>query len=170
MSIAKYICRRNPDCNLLGKHAYDQAINDQWIAWAQNTLFDPLHQAYFPLFGFMPTDMNKFNAVMKSVKELSKKLNVFMKNREWIGGSEMSVADIYLGSVFSTLFQTLFDPGFRKAMSNLTAWFQKVSSHPAFIRRFGKIRMCDKPLKPMDAKHFKPPAPATQTKKDKKEE
>ena len=45
-------------------------------------------------------------------------------------------------------FQTVFDAGFRKAMPNLTKWFDYFRNHGAVVRRFGQIRVCSKALKP----------------------
>lgn len=49
----------------------------------------------------------------------------------------------------SYAFQTILDAGFRKAMPNLTAWFERWAAEPAIVRRFGHIHSCAKALKPV---------------------
>lgn len=48
----------------------------------------------------------------------------------------------------------MLDAGFRKAMPNLAKWFEKFTSDKAVVKRFGKIKACEKALKPADASAF----------------
>ena len=50
------------------------------------------------------------------------------------------------------LFQTVLDGGYRKAIPNLVAWFERCIGLPSFIRRFGYIKMTEKAMKPVDPK------------------
>ena len=63
----------------------------------------------------------------------------------------MTIADLYLGSSFVTAFQTMFDKKFRKAHKNISEWFNNFISHPAVIKRYGKIVMCENAIKPFGA-------------------
>ena len=45
----------------------------------------------------------------------------------------------------------MFDKGFRKAHKNISDWFNNFISHPAVIKRIGKIKMCDSAIKPAGA-------------------
>mmetsp|Transcript_18996 Transcript_18996/g.29132 ORF Transcript_18996/g.29132 Transcript_18996/m.29132 type:complete len:884 (+) Transcript_18996:485-3136(+) len=153
LAMAKFICKKGgKGAALVGKTSFQEAINDQWIAWAQNTLFEPLHKVIFQIFGFAPVDMPKYNAAMKQVKELVKKLDTFLKGKEFIGGETIGIADVYIGGALANVFQTVFDAGFRKAMGNLTAWFEKLIKNPVWIKRFGQIKMTEKVLKPTQGK------------------
>ena len=46
------------------------------------------------------------------------------------------------------MFQTVLDQGFQKGMPNLAAWFMRVSRLPPFVRGFGYVKPCAKPIKP----------------------
>lgn len=64
----------------------------------------------------------------------------------------MSLADLYVANSMTLAFQTIFDAGFRKAMPNMTKWFESIIALPAFVKRFGVIKSCAKALKPFDYK------------------
>jgi elongation factor 1-gamma len=49
-------------------------------------------------------------------------------------------------------FQVALDPGFRKSVENVAKWFERVTALPQFVKRFGKVKACQKTVKP----HFAP--------------
>ena len=85
---------------------------------------------------------------MKEIKKIAKILDTHLKGKKWLVGDNMSIADLYLGAAFQLAFQTVFDKGFRKAHEALSAWFQNFASHPAVVKRFGKVKLCEQALKP----------------------
>jgi len=44
--------------------------------------------------------------------------------------------------------QIALDPGFRKAMPNVTAWFEKFIKLPQVVKRIGNIKLAQKTIKP----------------------
>ena len=67
-------------------------------------------------------------------------------------GDKISVADVSVAFSLMIAFQTVLDAGYRKAMGNVTAWFEKIMALPSFTKVIGAIRLCDKALKPWDGK------------------
>lgn len=63
----------------------------------------------------------------------------------------MSAADIFVGGCFVLAFQTVFDAGFRKAMPNLSAWFERFCQSKDVQKRFGIIKPCAKAMKAQEA-------------------
>jgi translation elongation factor EF-1beta len=94
--------------------------------------------------------MKKFNAGAKLAKEHAKVLDTYLKGKNFLVGSKLTIADFYLANSMTLSFQTMFDAGFRKAMPNLTKWFESIISTPAFVKRFGVIKSCAKAMKPFD--------------------
>ena len=39
-------------------------------------------------------------------------------------------------------------------MGNVSAWFERVIGLPSFVKIFGRVRMCEKALKPWDGKQY----------------
>jgi len=169
MAIMKHIARMSPGSGLLGSNTFEQAQIDSLVAWCQGCFLPDLHDVLFPIYGIRPAaDMKKFNDASKNCKEVAKKLDAFLKDKEWLVGNKISLADIYVGGCFSFAFQTFFDSGFRKAMPRLSAWFERFSQHPEVKKRCGNIKSCQKALKPLLA--GAKPAPAKPAAAPKKEE
>lgn len=96
-----------------------------------------------PVLGHGPPNMQRYTDGMKECKKLAKVLDTHLNGRKWLVGDNLTIADLYLGSSFLLAFQTMFDKGFRKAHKNLSEWFNSFITHPAVIKRFGKVSMCD---------------------------
>lgn len=114
-----------------------------------------MHEVVLPILGVgKPVDNKTFTDGLKKLKEQAKVLDTYLKGKEWLVGSKMTIADIYLGSSIATAFQLVLDAGFRKAMPNLAKWFERFTSEKSIVKRFGKIKACEKGLKPADASAF----------------
>ena len=73
------------------------------------------------------------------MKVAAKAFDTHLKGKQWITGDSLSLADLYCGAFFAASFQTVLDAGFRKAMPNLSAWFERWSQHQPVVRRHGRI-------------------------------
>ena len=94
------------------------------------------------MFGIMTPFQDEYNDAMKSLKEQIKGINTRLNGKTWLVGTQCTLADIYLAGLLTSVFQTCLDAGFMKAMSNVAAWFTRVSRLPAFVRAFGYIKLC----------------------------
>ena len=89
-----------------------------------------------------------------------------MNGKQFIVGSHVTLADVFVGSIFTPAFQLALDAGFRKGMSNVGSWFERFVALPEVIKAAGNITPCAKALKPAgDNKGGKAAAPAKETKK-----
>lgn len=59
-------------------------------------------------------------------------------------GSKLTIADIALVSVLANAFRWLFEEKYRKSIPNVTRWFESIVDTPAFLKVWGKIRLCIK--------------------------
>lgn len=107
-----------------------------------------MHKPLMPVLGHGPPSMDRYNAGSKECKKIAKTLDNHLAGKKWLVGDSLTIADLYLGSSFLLAFQMLFDKGFRKAHKNLSEWFNNFISHPAVIKRFGKVQLCESALKP----------------------
>ena len=90
-----------------------------------------------------------WNEAAKNVKAHVKTLNTHLEGKKWLVGNEMTLADLIVGLFLSYMFQTILDSGFRKAMKNIGPWAESVYEHEAIVKILGKMKMCDKALKPV---------------------
>jgi len=151
LAISSHIARMNPGSGLLGSSPFEEAKVAEWMAWCSSSFLPKVKEAIYPILGQGgKVDMKKFNEGVKHAKEQAKVLDTYLKGKEFLVGSKITLADLYLANSMTLSFQTLFDAGFRKAMPNLAKWFETISSTPAFVKRFGVIKSCAKALKPFD--------------------
>ena len=86
---------------------------------------------------------------VKELKETCKILNTYLTGNKWLAGNSMTFADIHMFTSLAPAFQLTLDAGFRKAMTALTEWFEKVSRLPVVVARVGYIKPCAKALAPV---------------------
>ena len=122
-AMLNHISRSNPEANLTGTTVFEGAKVNEWMGWCQNEWLPKMHGPLMPLLGFGPPDQKKFTEGVKVTKELAKVFNNYLNGNNWIAGKSMTIADLYVGTMFMLSFQTVFDDGFRKAMPHLTKWF-----------------------------------------------
>jgi len=155
----------NPGCGLLGSSAFEEAKINEWMHWCSSSFLPKVKEAVYPMLGHSgKVDNKKFNEGVKHAKELAKVMDSHLKGKQFLVGSKMTLADLYLANSMTLSFQTVFDAGFRKAMPNLAKWFESIISAPAYVKRFGVIKACAKALKPFDGSA--PAAKATPAKAD----
>merc|ERR1712086_302600 len=65
------------------------------------------------------------------------------------GWDELSVADIIIANCLQYGFQTVLDQGFMKSIKNVNEWAASVFALPEYVHIFGKVKMCEKPLRPV---------------------
>lgn len=147
-AICKHIARMNLSSGLLGAHQMDHAKINEWITWTQCQWIPKSEQACRQVYGTDKTDMEKFNQSVKVLKEQAKILDSYLKNKKWLNNVAFSLADIYVGMMVSESFQLLLDGGFRKAMPNLTKWFDAFCLEPSVSNVVGVIYPCAKAMKP----------------------
>ena len=54
-------------------------------------------------------------------------MNDKIKNKEWFVGDGLTLADIVVFNSLIIPFSFVLDPGFRKAMPNISSWWEKMS-------------------------------------------
>lgn len=93
-----------------------------------------------------------FKKAVANLKSQVKIVNDVLKGRNFLVGDKVSVADVVVSFSLMIAFQTVLDSGYRKAMGNVSAWFERCMALPSFTKIIGSVRMCDKALKPWDGK------------------
>lgn len=76
-------------------------------------------------------------------------MNTALEGKKFLLGDDLSVADIIIANCLMYGFQTVLDQGFMKSIKNVNEWAARVFALPEHIHVFGKVQMCQKPLKPI---------------------
>ena len=75
------------------------------------------------------------------MREGAKAINTHLKDKSWLVGDELTLADIVVFNCLITPFIFAFDAGFCKAMGNLTTWFEKMAKLPFVARNAGYVKV-----------------------------
>jgi len=157
---------------MLGSNAVERSQVDQWVSFANSTISPCATLVSQGIFGEAEIMQDTWNNAMKDLKSHLKVVDGALKDKKWLVGDSMTVADVYLAVTLMLNFQTTLDGGFRKAMKNVNAWAEACFANASVKKVFGGVQMCAKPLKPLctvPKKEEKKAAPAAAKKEVKKE-
>lgn len=72
----------------------------------------------------------------------------WLKDNKFLGGKDLSIADVSMAVFLRYPFRLIFDEKNRKNLPNLTKWFEEVSNVEQFKQHFGKLWLCQKEFVP----------------------
>jgi len=100
VAICRYLERLNPEPNLMGRDAREEAIIDMWSRRIELNLFGPVGRAFFhtePRFAGLP--IKQFPEYGASQRDLTQMqlawLDAQLKGKEFIAVSRFTIADIH---------------------------------------------------------------------------
>jgi len=149
IAICKYLAHEHATLN--GASAIEKAKVDQWCQWTISTLIPNNMPIFAGIFGWREIENAQFNDCNKNLKEHVRAINTALTG-DYLVGNTITIADVAAAAALSMAFQTNLDAGFRKAAPKVSAWFERVASNPEFVKAFGHIKMCAKPVKPATVK------------------
>lgn len=118
-AIARYLASVG-EGNLAGSNAFETAQINQWVDFSHTVLQGNFYTIVRAIFGHVATDAEVYDHAFKDVKQTIMLLNTHLQGKKYLVGERVTVADIAIGVMLIALFQTAFDAGFRKAISNVT--------------------------------------------------
>jgi elongation factor 1-beta len=150
MAIGEYIARSsNFSGALLGRSAFEEAEISQWVMFAATGNMQHIGPIYRNTWN-IEWNPESYAAAIKGIKEQMKIMNDRLAGKSFLVGGRMTYADLTNFVSLILPFAFVLDAGFRKAMPNVSAWFDRVSKQSAVMNVAGACKMCEKPLKPMD--------------------
>ena len=163
-AIAAHFARSASTGGLFGQTPFEAAKVEEWISFTQTQLWPNVMRVGYPALGHVVIDQSDFADRLKALKAVAKTLDTYLKGKHFLVGDNLTVADVCAACSLLIAFQTVFDAGFRKAMPNISEWFERCMGLPSFVRRLGYVKMVEKAFKAWDPK-AKPepvqaPAPA----------
>ena len=149
-AIARHFARQAPASGLLGQSAFETAKVDEWVAFAQSKVWVALMPVVKAALGHTIIKADEFTAGVKELKAVCKVLNDHLKDKHFLVGDNLTIADVVVSCSLIVAYQTVLDAGFRKGFAAVSEWFQKCMGLPSFVRRLGYIKMTEKPMKQFD--------------------
>ena len=96
----------------------------------------------------MPVTQEDYNEALKNFKSNIRLVNNAVEKKDFLVGSQVTIADVMLALPISMGYQTFLDPGFRKSVPHLDKWLLRCIALPEFKRRIGNVKPCQKTIKP----------------------
>ena len=158
---------------LLGKDDIEKAQVRQWMDFASFELADCAQKIVYPIFGWKPYCKQSADEANIKLKEFMKALDQQVKGKRYAFGEQLTLADIALFRQLKFFFQLVFPKNLReKVFPNVTDWFLRVLNTPETDKVYGKVILCNQPLKPYisEKKEEKKEEKKKEEKKEKKEE
>ena len=146
-TIVRYLCNSKPDVGLYGLTVHEQSYVDEILdkhACAVNSF---MWQVVLAVTGHVPLPGDKLKELNKKLKDYLRDLDTLVKDKEYVVLDKLTIADLYLLCTLSVLMGIFIDAGFRKAIPNLTTYFEKRRDDEVINSVLGKQRYLGKPLK-----------------------
>ena len=142
---------------------------DEWLEVFRDDLEKPLNTWLDMVFGHAPTDSERLKKAQADVKKFLFIVEQKLKKHSHLAGNSLTLADISLANSLVLAFRGVFDEKYRKPLGSLNAWFNNVTSIPAFKAVWGTIRLADVALEaPAPVVKAEPPKPAPKKEEEKK--
>ena len=147
-AIESYLAMKHKP-ELLGENDFEKAQVRQWTDFAIFEIGFCSKQIIYPIFGWKQYDKEMANRANEQIKEYMRTLDAQVKDKEFVMGSKLTLADVALFRELKYFFQLVFPKGLRdKVFPNATKWFQKMAETEEVKKVYGKILLCNQPLKP----------------------
>jgi elongation factor 1-gamma len=156
---------------LLGQGDLQKAQVRQWMDFASFELGDCAQKIVYPIFGWKPYCKESADEANMKLKEFMKALDQQVKGKRYAFGEELTLADIALFRQLKFFFQLVFPKGLReKVFPNVNDWFLRVLNTPETDKVYGKVLLCNQPVKPYICEKPKEEKKEEKKKEEKKNE
>ena len=158
---------------LLGENDYEKAQVRQWSDFAIFEIGYCAKEIVYPIFGWKNYCKESADKANNRLKEFMRTLDAHLKDKDFVMGSRLTLADVTLFRELKYFFQLVFPKGLRdKLFPNATKWFQRMAETEEVKKVYGKILLCNQPLKPFikEEKQEKKPEKRPEKHEDTKKE
>ena len=158
---------------LLGENELEKAQVRQWSDFGIFEIGFCAKEIVYPIFGWKPYCKESADKANERLKGFMRTLDAQLKDKEYVMGAKLTLADVCLFRELKYFFQLVFPKGLRdKVYPNVTKWFQKMAETEEVKKVYGKILLCNQPLKPFiqEQKEEKKPEKKQEKKPEKKPE
>lgn len=131
-TICRYLCRTREGAHLYPEDPAHGAQVDKWMDWQIATLWPDIR----PMFlvareqrDFQVAHGKKFAGPIKKVRRNLRILNDMLADHPYLGGGDFTLADIPASIALNRWLWMDFD---FKGADNVSAWYERLSTRPAF--------------------------------------
>ena len=169
-SAIKYLAK---DSNLFPEGSEQRAEADNWLGLAISELAPSVKTWTDPIFGRAANNANATKAATQTVKDFLNLMKPALKDQPFLGGCDISAADVVIASILVPAFRTVIDGNQQKSFNEVTEWMGRMGENSAFNSFWGKIHACKKAQAPTKAEipeTWIPPTLICETEEEEEEE
>jgi len=141
-TISRYFARKSG--SHYGKNAHEQTLVDQWL---DNIRMDiaPHNKVAYSVYGWDKFLLSKeeFETGLADYVKTLKVVDGHLKTNQFLVGNELTIADVVLVSDLALSYRWVFTETERKALPNLTAYFDRLVKLTEFKTVLGNIPHLD---------------------------
>jgi elongation factor 1-gamma len=123
---------------------YEAAAIDGWMEFAANELELPACVWWYPVAGYMPFNDKAYEKAKTDLAAVLGKLECHLHTRTYLGGEQITLADIAVASALVYPMKLVCDKTWLKPFTNVTRWFTTCVNQPQFTAVIGQVQMCKK--------------------------
>ncbi|MEO8401155.1 MAG: glutathione S-transferase [Gammaproteobacteria bacterium] len=131
-AILRYLAAKYGQPHFWSEAAEIRAQSDQWMDWSQTVLQPDFLNGVFWGFYRTPEVDRNWSAIKESIERCTKHfilLNQILKNRQFLCGDGMTLADIPAGAILYRYFELEIE---RPIIPNVELWYRRLQERPAY--------------------------------------
>ncbi|CCJ31533.1 unnamed protein product, partial [Pneumocystis jirovecii] len=153
------VASQNEKTTLLGKTKKEYASIVQWMSFANTDLLASLANWVLPLVGRYPYNKKAVEDSQAETERLCKYVDDFIKERTFLVGERLTLADIVMAAHLIPGFSKVFGKEWRERFPNLVRWFITVTNQPIWISAVPTPVLIEEPIKYVPKKDVKGTVP-----------
>ncbi len=138
-AIARYLAAGNKA--LLGADAFEAAQVDAWVDFCTQELEVPSVVVTYPIIGWAENQPDVVAHGLKDLKAALAVLENHLKLETFLVGRHVTLADVCCAAALVLPFKLVLDDKERKALTNVTRWFETVVNQPQFLAVVGPVTL-----------------------------
>ncbi len=146
LTIMRYLARKAG--KMYGTNAAETAAIDQWLEYFNTQVQPNMARFNYATFGIYATTKEQYDFARRELFSALKAVDTFLKENQFLGGKEISIADVAYVAQLRSYYRLAFDEKSRKNLPNFAKWFEDISATPQFMKHYGKLWLCQKEFTP----------------------
>ncbi|KAG7825794.1 hypothetical protein KL909_001026 [Ogataea angusta] len=143
---------------LLGKTFQDRAQVLKWISFASSEFMVEATTAFKPFVGKAPYNKKAVDEALEKMEKCVSALEARLEHYTYLVGERLTIADVFVASMFYRPFTVLYGDEWRSKHPYLTRWWKTIAATDFLNWFFKDVKLIEKPLEaPKPAKKEKAP-------------
>jgi len=140
-AIVQYLAA-NFNEKLNGANKWENAQVNQWVQFAQIEITRYNKALIYPILGFYEYNASEAQRASKEVVQWVKVLDAHLAGKNFIVGSEITLADLEMFYTLRFYMQLHFAEETRNLIPNVVAWFSRMMVNPHIVKSYGRTVFC----------------------------